>query len=267
MAAASLRWAVDEMENRFNLFKSYHVRDINGYNDIMNTGKMPIMPNIVIIIDELADLMIVASNEVEGNIQRITQKARAAGIHLIVATQRPSTDIIRGSIKNNIPVRIAFKVASAVDSITILDHGGADKLLGLGDMLYSSGISEQRLQGAFVTDNEINRITAHLRQVQSTGYLFDEEDLREKAQNDGHSNAFDDDMFEEVARYVVENKVGSNNRLTQAFNMGFNRANEMLSEMERLGIVSSTVRGKQREVLVSIEELEDILKNRQSEGM
>ena len=253
------------MENRFNTFKSYRVRDIKSYNELMMRERQTLMPRIVIIIDELADLMIVAASEVESNIQRITQKARAAGIHLIVATQRPSTDIIRGSIKNNIPVRIAFKVASAVDSVTILDHGGADKLLGLGDMLYSSGISEQRLQGAFVTDKEINRVTAYLRQSGTVNYLFTEEQLQKEVIAQETGGTFNDEMFEEVARYVVENNNASNNRLTQVFNMGFNRTNDMLNEMERVGIVSGTVRGKQREVLVTLEELEEILEKRQKE--
>lgn len=265
MAAAALRWVVEEMENRFNTFKSYRVRDIKSYNELMMRERQTLMPRIVIIIDELADLMIVAASEVESNIQRITQKARAAGIHLIVATQRPSTDIIRGSIKNNIPVRIAFKVASAVDSVTILDHGGADKLLGLGDMLYSSGISEQRLQGAFVTDKEINRVTAYLRQSGTVNYLFTEEQLQKEVIAQETGGTFNDEMFEEVARYVVENNNASNNRLTQVFNMGFNRTNDMLNEMERVGIVSGTVRGKQREVLVTLEELEEILEKRQKE--
>jgi S-DNA-T family DNA segregation ATPase FtsK/SpoIIIE len=265
MAAAALRWVVEEMENRFNTFKSYRVRDIKSYNELMMRERQTLMPRIVIIIDELADLMIVAASEVESNIQRITQKARAAGIHLIVATQRPSTDIIRGSIKNNIPVRIAFKVASAVDSVTILDHGGADKLLGLGDMLYSSGISEQRLQGAFVTDKEINRVTAYLRQNGTVNYLFTEEQLQKEVIAQETGGTFNDEMFEEVARYVVENNNASNNRLTQVFNMGFNRTNDMLNEMERVGIVSGTVRGKQREVLVTLEELEEILEKRQKE--
>lgn len=265
MAAAALRWVVEEMESRFNLFKSYRVRDINSYNELMLLDHNPTLPRIVIIIDELADLMIVAASEVESNIQRITQKARAAGIHLIVATQRPSTDIIRGTIKNNIPVRIAFKVSSAVDSMTILDHGGADKLLGLGDMLYSSGISEQRLQGAYISDSEINRVTAFLRQTGSTNYLFTTEQLQKEIASYESGGAFNDEMFEEVARYVVQNRIGSNNHLSQVFNMGFNRTNDILNEMERLGIVSSTVRGRQREVLVTPEELEDILQRRNQE--
>jgi S-DNA-T family DNA segregation ATPase FtsK/SpoIIIE len=152
-----------------------------------------------------------------------------------------------------------------VDSVTILDHGGADKLLGLGDMLYSSGISEQRLQGAFVTDKEINRVTAYLRQSGTVNYLFTEEQLQKEVIAQETGGTFNDEMFEEVARYVVENNNASNNRLTQVFNMGFNRTNDMLNEMERVGIVSGTVRGKQREVLVTLEELEEILEKRQKE--
>ena len=218
-----------------------------------------IMPYIVIIIDELADLMSVASAEVETAIQRITQKARAAGIHLLVATQRPSTDVIRGTIKNNIPVRAAFKVASYTDSNTIIDHSGAEKLLGYGDMLFADDSGEKRLQGTFVKDSEIVKITNFLRDRYSVSYLIEEGDLEEKtialASNDDQ-----DEIFEQVARYVVEFDTGSNNRIMQEFNISFNRANRLFMKMEALGIVSKTVKGKQREVLVNPSELEEILK-------
>jgi len=255
-AAASLRWAVEEMEKRFHLFKINRIRDIASYNQLAVSNKQKIMPYIIIIIDELADLMSVAGNEVEGHIQRITQKARAAGIHLIVATQRPSTDIIRGSIKNNIPVRAAFKVASYVDSVTILDHGGAEKLLGKGDMLYSDGMSERRLQGAYVSDYEITSITNFLRDNNTTSYLFHTSDLEVTDGEGGSDDDFDDELFETVARYVVENANASINNLQKYFGMGFNRAQAIITELEKKGIVSESIKGKPREVLVDVEELE-----------
>lgn len=254
-AAASLRWAVEEMEKRFQLFKINRTRDIAMYNQMAMSTKQKIMPYIVIIIDELADLMSVAGNEVEGYIQRITQKARAAGIHLIVATQRPSTDIIRGSIKNNIPVRAAFKVASYVDSMTILDHGGAEKLLGKGDMLYSDGMSERRLQGAYVSDYEITNITNFLRDNNGLHYLFQPSELDQTTDELGNGDDYDDELFDTVAHYVVENANASINNLQKYFGMGFNRAQAIITELEKRGIVSESVKGKPREVLVDIEEL------------
>jgi len=258
-AASSLRWAVEEMEKRFNLFKINRIRDIAAFNQIAIANRQKIMPYIVIVIDELADLMSVAGNEVEGYIQRITQKARAAGIHLIVATQRPSTDIIRGSIKNNIPVRSAFKVASYVDSVTILDHGGAEKLLGKGDMLHSDGMSERRLQGAYVSDYEITNVTNFLREHHSTHYLFQTSDLVETEEESSSSDDYDDELFETVARYVVENANASINNLQKYFGMGFNRAQAIITELERRGIVSESYKGKPREVLVDLVELEEKL--------
>lgn len=258
-ASAALNWAVVEMDKRFEVFRISHARNIQSYNEMQVEYGGKIMPYIVIIIDELADLMSVASAEVETAIQRITQKARAAGIHLLVATQRPSTDVIRGTIKNNIPVRAAFKVASYTDSNTIIDHSGAEKLLGLGDMLFADDSGEKRLQGTFVKDSEIVKITNFLRDRYSVSYLIEEGELEEKtialASNDDQ-----DEIFEQVARYVVEFDTGSNNRIMQEFNISFNRANRLFMKMEALGIVSKTVKGKQREVLVSPSELEEILK-------
>ena len=261
-ASMALKWATEEMDKRFILFKSYHVRNIDGFNELMHESKGAPMPKIVIIIDELADLMMAAGNEVESYIQRLTQKARAAGIHLIVATQRPSTDIIRGSIKNNILVRAAFKVASNVDSRTILDRGGAETLLGYGDMLFSDAYGERRLQGAYISDSEIVKVSNYLRENYSANYLVNLTDLEEQVEYTNSDDASNDPLFEEVARFVVRMETGSNNRITQAFKISFNRADRMLLAMETLGIVSTTVKGKQREVLVNEIELEDILKTR-----
>ena len=174
------------------------------------------------------------------------------------ATQRPSTDVIKGTMKNNIPTRIAFKVTSAVDSTTILDHGGAEKLLGMGDMLYSNELGEERIQGAYVTEEEIGNIVEYLSNHNEITYLVDEKDIQAKIETVENEDE-EDEIFEEVALYAVRNGVGSSNRLMQVFNISFNRANRLLLKMERLGIMSGTIKGKPREVLVSEEELEQIL--------
>ncbi len=260
-ASAALRWATEEMDKRFGVFKSVHARNIEAYNTYVNENGGAIMPSIVIIIDELADLMSVAASEVEGNIQRLTAKARAAGIHLLVATQRPSTDIIRGSIKNNIPVRAAFRVASYTDSNTIIDHSGAEKLLGNGDMLYVDTTGERRLQGAYISDSEIMQVTNFLRNQGPVSYLIDESELDDKTAGYVSEGGADelDDLFDEIALYAVRNKTASINRIMQVFNISFNRANRLFTQFESLGIVSGTVKGKQREILVTEDELKDIL--------
>ncbi len=259
-ASAALRWATVEMDKRFSIFKSVHARNLEAYNDYICENGGQIMPSIVIIIDELADLMSVAASEVEGNIQRLAAKARAAGIHLLVATQRPSTDIIRGSIKNNIPVRAAFRVASYTDSNTIIDHSGAEKLLGNGDMLYVDTTGERRLQGAYVSDAEVMKVTNFLRDQGPVSYLIDESELDDKTAGFVVDSSDEgDELFDEIALYAVRNKTASINRIMQVFNISFNRANRLFTQFEELGIVSGTVKGKQREILVTEDELKDIL--------
>lgn len=259
-ASAALRWATVEMDKRFSIFKSVHARNIGGYNEYIEENGGQIMPSIVIIIDELADLMSVAASEVEGNIQRLAAKARAAGIHLLVATQRPSTDIIRGSIKNNIPVRAAFRVASYTDSNTIIDHSGAEKLLGNGDMLYVDTTGERRLQGAYISDAEVMKVTNFLRDQGPTTYLIDENELDDKTAGFVvESEDGGDELFDEIALYAVRNKTASINRIMQVFSISFNRANRLFTQFEELGIVSGTTKGKQREILVTEDELKDIL--------
>lgn len=265
LATASLRWAVEEMENRYQLFRHNRVRDITTYNQVASRDRrLKRLPYIVIIIDELADLMSVASNDVEEYIRRIAQKARASGIHLIVATQRPSTDIIKGTIKANIPTRIAFAVSSQVDSITILDKSGAEKLLGRGDMLYHDGIQERRVQGAYISFEEIVDITNFLREHHGANFIFTEEELQEKAlanitQMGNGYDAFNDEYFPLVARFVVENDTASINRVQKSFSIGFNRAQAIMEALESLGIVSQGQGGKARDVLVDLDQLEDIL--------
>ncbi|HHX80215.1 MAG TPA: DNA translocase FtsK [Acholeplasmataceae bacterium] len=262
LATTALKWAVDEMQNRYELFKACRRRDISSYNELAEEDpNLRKLPFIVIIIDELADLMFVASSSVEEYIQRLAQKARAAGIHLIMATQRPSTDIIKGPIKANIPTRIAFALNSQVDSMTILDKSGADKLLGKGDMLYSDGVNEIRVQGAYISLEEIMAITDYLRQKYGPDFLFSKEDLTEKMQYEEAlgSDPRSDEYFEVIAQYVVENNNASINRIQKRFGIGFNRAQNIMMGLEELGIVSEGMAGKPRTVLVTLEELEDIL--------
>ena len=259
-AAPAFKWACEEMDRRYEVFRLNHFRDIKGFNAAQKTSGGRIMPRIVIIIDELADLMLVAGAEIEDYVQRLGAKARAAGIHVILATQRPSTDVVKGTMKNNIPTRIAFKVKSPVDSITILDHAGADKLLGQGDMLYSSETGEDRIQGSYLSDEEIINVCQYLTEHNTVEYLIDSKQLEEKIISDEAEDE-EDEKFEEICYYAVRNEIGSANRLMQVFNISFNRANRILLKMERLGILSSTVKGKQREVLVSADELAQILDN------
>lgn len=264
LAAAGLKWAVDEMHRRYMLFKTTKRRNISAYNEFVKTElRYEKLPYIVIIIDELADLMGAATNTVEEYIQRLAQKARAAGIHLIMATQRPSTDIIKGTIKANIQTRIAFAVNSQVDSMVILDHTGADKLLGKGDMLYSDGVTDMRLQGAFITDNEIIAITDYLTEKYSPNYMFTEDDLKRRIE-DEETNKLDpreDEFFDIIATFVVKNEAASINRIQKEFGIGFNRAQSIMLGLEDLGIVSEGMGSRSRNVLVTSEELDKILES------
>ncbi len=262
LAAAGLKWAVDEMHRRYMLFKTTKRRNIGAYNEFAKSeGRIEKLPYIIIIIDELADLMGAASNTVEEYIQRLAQKARAAGIHLIMATQRPSTDIIKGTIKANIQTRIAFAVNSQVDSMVILDHTGADKLLGKGDMLYSDGVTDMRLQGAYITDSEIIAITDFLTDKYSPNFMFTQEDLQKRLE-DEEINKIDpreDEFFDIIAEFVVKNDAASINRIQKEFGIGFNRAQSIMLGLEELGIVSEGMGSRSRNVLVTSEELDDLL--------
>ncbi|MFK2824700.1 DNA translocase FtsK [Bacillus sp. B190/17] len=254
-ATAALKWAVEEMERRYELFVHSGVRDITKYNEKVkeNGQKSQHLPYIVIIIDELADLMMMSPADVEEAICRIAQKARACGIHLIVATQRPSVDVITGLIKANIPTRIAFSVSSQVDSRTIIDTGGAEKLLGRGDMLFlNNGASETvRLQGTFVSDDEIDTIVAHVRKEQEPQYLFQQEDLLQKAA----LSETEDELFLEACEFVVRQGGASTSLLQRHFKVGYNRAARLIEMMETQGLVSGQRAGKPREVLMTEEEL------------
>ncbi len=258
IATAGLKWAVEEMDRRFQIFSQEMVRDIHTYNEkIIKEDRDDYMPFIVIVVDELADLMMVASSSVEESIMRITQKARACGMHLIIATQRPSTDVVKGTIKSNIPTRIAFMVSSYIDSMTIIDGAGADKLLGRGDMLYcESGQPQRRVQGAFISDQEIMRVNQFIRDQRGPNYMFDQK----KLMNDATSVKNDDDLLEPVARYIVEQQEASINKISKEFHIGFNRAQKIVEILADLGVVSDNMGSKAREVLVDMEQLEEILK-------
>ena len=259
IATAGLKWAVEEMESRFIIFSNERVKDIVSYNDKVEREELlEIMPYIVIVVDELADLMMVASSSVEASIMRLTQKARACGIHLIIATQRPSTDVVKGTIKSNIPTRIAFSVSSYIDSMTIIDSAGADKLLGRGDMLFAeSGKPQIRVQGAYISDSEIQNVNEYITRQRSNEFFFDQENLVKKVASSSES----DDLLIEVAKYVVMMKKASINKISTEFNVGFNRAQKIVEMLEEMGIVSENVGSKARSVLVTETELQEILKN------
>ncbi|MDD6277790.1 MAG: DNA translocase FtsK [Mycoplasma sp.] len=266
-ASVVLQKVVAEMEKRYDIFAEKEVKNIAGYNDLIekerkknpdiNTTRMPY---IVVIIDELADLMLVASKEVQDSIMRITQMARAAGIHLIVATQRPSTDIITGVIKNNIPSRIAFSVSSAIDSRTILDASGAESLLGKGDMLYlPMGESHTtRIQGCFISDNEISKLIEYCKaqaQVKYNEEFTNQESPHTSSSGSSNSDTDggDDPMYNEVVEFAIETGKISASLIQRRFRFGYNRAARMVDLLESRGIVGPQNGSKPREVLVKLE--------------
>ena len=267
-AAGALAWAVQEMDNRYNLFATKGVRDIKGYNKAIEKeegqGKLP---QIVIIVDELADLMMVTAKDVEEAICRLAQKARAAGMHLVIATQRPSVDVITGLIKANVPSRIAFAVSSQVDSRTILDSVGAEKLLGKGDMLFfPTGYPKPvRVQGAFVSDEEVEKIVGFVKQNGTANYS---EDILETIEN---SNKTEKELMQEQAEddetdpflmdaidAVVEQGTASTSFIQRKFKVGYARAGRIIDQMEERGIISGYQGSKPREVLMSKERLEEL---------
>jgi DNA segregation ATPase FtsK/SpoIIIE, S-DNA-T family len=254
-ATGALKWAVEEMERRYELFAHAGVRDIQKYNELVKQkGSLEHhLPYIVIIIDELADLMMVAPADVEEAICRLAQKARACGIHLVVATQRPSVDVITGLIKANIPTRIAFSVSSQVDSRTIIDVNGAEKLLGRGDMLFLGNGSSKtvRLQGSFVSDEEIERVVAHVKAQMAPSYLFQQDDFVKKTA----ITQEEDELFYEACQFVVQQGGASTSSLQRHFRIGYNRAARLIEMMEQQGIISEARGSKPREVLITEEEL------------
>lgn len=271
LASNTLKWAVNEMSERYKKFADFNVRDLKGYNEKVSTlgNEMGLekMPQIVIVIDELADLMMVAAKEVEESICRLAQLARAAGIHLIIATQRPSVDVVTGLIKANIPSRCALMVSSGVDSRTVIDSNGAEKLLGNGDMLfYPSGyVKPVRLQGAFVSDEEVQRVVAYLKeQGADTNY---ESSLMnfEPSQSVGTGGQADgdgrDDYFFEAAKFVIEKEKASTSMLQRMFKIGFNRAARIMDQLYEAGVVGDEEGTKPRRVLMTLSELEQMMNN------
>ncbi|WP_272031972.1 DNA translocase FtsK [Oceanobacillus kimchii] len=256
-ATQSLKWAVNEMEDRYDRFVKEGVRDIERYNQKMikqgRTDKK--MPFIVIVIDELADLMMMSPQDVEDAISRIAQKARACGIHLLLATQRPSVDVITGLIKANIPTRIAFSVSSQVDSRTIIDLSGAEKLLGKGDMLFvENGAGKSvRLQGPFVSDDEIERVATYARSIAEPNYLFEQEELLEQITVDE-----EDELLQEAISFVIAQNGASTSLLQRHFKIGYNRAARLIDSLESRGIISGQNGSKPREILISRTQADDM---------
>ena len=253
-ATQALKWAVAEMEDRYQKFVETGARDIETYNQklLKEDPSAEKMPYLVIIIDELADLMMMAPQDVEDSISRIAQKARACGIHLLLATQRPSVDVITGLIKANIPTRIAFSVASQVDSRTIIDQAGADRLLGKGDMLFVENGARHplRIQGAFVSDEEIERVTDDAKKREKVQYLFQQDDLLEKVEQMEN----EDELYDEVVDFVIDHNSASTSLLQRRFKIGYNRAARMMDSLEENQIITGQNGSKPRKVLVSKEE-------------
>ena len=279
---SALKWAVNEMERRYKLLATEKIRNIKDYNKRLQSRAKKIaiadengnvqehedgsMPYIVIVVDEMADLMMIAKKDVEALIVRLAQKARAVGIHLVLATQRPSVDVITGLIKANVPARISFTVASQVDSMTILDQAGAEKLLGQGDMLfYTPSMSKpKRIQGAWVTDDEVNKITDHLRMQMAPQY--NDEVVAQPVQLNGKGGVVmdlsegGDDKFKDAVRVVVERRKASTSMLQTRLGIGYQRAARIIEEMEERGIIGPQNGSKPRDVLISsVEELDELL--------
>ena len=250
-AAQALEKIVAEMERRYDLFQHSSTRNIKGYNELIRKQnqeldeKQPELPYIVVIVDELADLMMVAGKEVENAIQRITQMARAAGIHLIVATQRPSVDVITGIIKNNIPSRIAFAVSSQTDSRTIIGTGGAEKLLGKGDMLYvgNGDSSQTRIQGAFLSDQEVQDVVNYVVEQQQANYV---KEMEPDAPVDKSEMKSEDALYDEAYLFVVEQQKASTSLLQRQFRIGYNRASRLMDDLERNQVIGP------RQVLIDL---------------
>ena len=276
-AAGALNWAVDEMTKRYQLFANYNVRNIEGFNNKVKAEgpnedpQFRHMPQIVVIVDELADLMMVAHKEVEDSIVRLSQLARAAGIHLIIATQRPSVDVITGLIKANVPSRIALSVSSQVDSRTIIDMAGAEKLLGNGDMLfYPTGYTKPvRVQGAYLSDDEIVSVVEFIKN--SYGESSYDESISQTietsaggasgASASGASEEDDryDEYFEDAARFVIEKDKASIGYLQRMLRIGFNRAARIMDQLEEFGVVGPEEGTKPRKVMMTITEFEEKL--------
>jgi S-DNA-T family DNA segregation ATPase FtsK/SpoIIIE len=258
-ASLALKKVVVEMEKRYELFSKTGTRNIEGYNALVHqhAAEQPdvtALPYIVVIVDELADLMMVAASDVEDSICRLAQMARAAGIHLIIATQRPSVDVITGVIKANIPSRIAFGVSSQIDSRTILDTGGAEKLLGRGDMLYMPVGSNKplRVQGAFLSDKEVESVVEFCKNQEQA--VYQEDLVPEVEESTDQPDDFEDDLFEQAVMIVLEGKQASVSYLQRRLRIGYTRAARLIDMMEARFIVGPYEGSKPREVLMTVEQ-------------
>ncbi|MBE6064337.1 DNA translocase FtsK [Clostridium cochlearium] len=257
-AAGALYWAVNEMTRRYKLFAENNVRNIESYNELLKKGKEgEKLPLIVIVIDELADLMMVCPNDIEDYIGRLAQMARAAGMHLVIATQRPSVDVITGVIKANIPSRISFAVSSQIDSRTILDMSGAEKLLGKGDMLfYPSGESKpMRVQGAFISEEEVEKVVTFIKEQQCGEIEYEDSIIDEINTSIEINNEDRDELLEEAIKIVVEVDQASTSLLQRKLRIGYNRAARIMDQMEERGIISQRDGSKPRQVLISKDDI------------
>ena len=276
-ASAALNWAVAEMERRYKLFAAAGTRDLKGYNDMVRAKgaaageNEKVLSRIVVIVDELADLMMVAKNDVESSICRLAQLARAAGIHLIIATQRPSVDVITGLIKANMPSRIAFAVTSQVDSRTILDMAGAEKLIGKGDMLFYPQNYQKpaRIQGAFISDEDVMKVVDYIKRT-NTAYGRQAEEIDsvidQIAANGGSDPETEikggsgyDEHFAEAGRFIIEKNKASIGMLQRVFKIGFNRAARIMDQLAEAGVVSEDNGTKARQVLMDMASFEQLL--------
>ena len=265
-AAGALKWALREMENRYTLFNQNRVRNLAGYNELVE-NEADRLPQIVIFIDELADLMMVAAKDVEASICRLAQKARAAGIHLVIATQRPSVDVITGLIKANIPSRIALSVSSQTDSRTILDVGGAEKLLGKGDMLYMPiGYSKPlRVQGAWLSDADATAILDHYKKQGEPDYI---EGVAQAVETGGKKEeSFGDALFFDAARAAITAGQASTSMMQRRFRIGYNHAARIMEELEERGVIGPADGAKPRTVLMSLETFKETFKEPQEQSL
>lgn len=268
-AASALRWAVKEMENRYILFSAAGVKSIEIYNEnaVKSDESEKKLPYIVVLIDELSDLMMVAPADVEDAICRIAQMARAAGIHLVIATQRPSVNVITGIIKANVPSRIAFAVSSQVDSRTILDMNGAEKLLGKGDMLYfPSGVAKPfRVQGGFISDDEIENLVMEIKTKGVPKYdegIINQEMEAEVEQ--GKTEPEDDELIPEAAMIFIENGQASISLLQRRFRIGYNRAARIIDQMEQKKIIGGYEGSKPRQILINLDDYDKLFNNKEN---
>jgi len=253
-ATAALKWVVGEMENRYRRMTEEGVRNISGYNEKMGEDPKKIIPYIVVIVDEMADLMMIAGKEIENYIQRLAQMARAAGIHIVMATQRPSVDVITGTIKANFPTRISFQVTSKIDSRTILGEQGAELLLGKGDMLFMSSASRViRIHGPFVSDEEIEKITTFLRSQGTPDYLDEVTKIQEQNDENGNyqNNNEKDELFDEAVRLIKMEGKASTSYLQRKLQIGYNRAARIIDQMEEAKIISPANHAGKRDIFPS----------------